>query len=328
MVELAKKFFRFLSSILFYSIVLILVIAVLMFAASFVDKKISMNNGEYRSPLFGAYIIISESMIPHINVYDAVVTVRVDADSIKVDDIITFISKEIETAGTPITHRVIGIVYEDESKQKIMGFRTKGDHNNTADFALIAPNEVIGKVFLRIPMIGYLQTIMTKPIGWLLIVVLPCLFIIGGDVFKLIKTSKMKKSPTINKNIDNNSSVSSEEALENHVSMKNVSDVESNVLIKSDQFIENVSGELNNSVEEIAVLQPVEVVSLSGLAQEHTDNDVIVTTQNNTNRIQNIQNLEIQNIHNQNVDLNNQMVANDNSDNNIDNNQYDIDNII
>lgn len=163
-----------------------------MFLASVIDKKISMKNGEYRSPLFGAYIIISESMVPHINVYDAVVTVRVDAKNIVVDDIITFISKEIETAGTPITHRVIGIVYEDDTKQKIVGFRTKGDHNNTADFALIAPDEVIGKVFLRIPMIGYVQTIMTKPIGWLFIVVVPCLLIIGTDIFKLFKSSKEK----------------------------------------------------------------------------------------------------------------------------------------
>ena len=174
-----------------------------MFVATFIDKKISMKNGQYNSPLFGAYIIISESMVPHINVYDAVVTLRVDANDIKVDDIITFISKEIETAGTPITHRVIGIVYEDENKDKIVGFRTKGDHNNTADFALIAPNEVIGRVFLRIPMIGYLQTIMTKPIGWLLIVVIPCLLIIGSDILKLVKTSKLKEdeSPPSEENI-------------------------------------------------------------------------------------------------------------------------------
>lgn len=176
-----------------------------MFLASFIDKKISAKNGEFKSPLFGAYIIISESMVPQINVYDAVVTMRTDANNIKVDDIITFVSKEIETAGTPITHRVIGIVYEDESKEKIIGFRTKGDHNNTADFALIAPNEVIGKVFLRIPMIGYVQTIMTKPIGWLFIVVIPCLLIIGSDIFKLVKNSGKKQEDNVTKDniVDN-----------------------------------------------------------------------------------------------------------------------------
>lgn len=164
-----------------------------MFLFTFVDKKIALKNGISRSPLFGAYVIISNSMVPHINVYDAVVTVRVDENKIHVDDIITFISKEIKTAGTPITHRVIGIVYEDDKKEKIIGYRTKGDHNNTADFALIAPDEVIGKVFLRIPMLGYLQTIMTKPIGWLFIIVIPCILIIASDILKLLKSSNQKE---------------------------------------------------------------------------------------------------------------------------------------
>lgn len=183
-----KKIFHFLSSVLFYSILVILVVVAFMFLSYFIDQKIGQRKGENRNPLFGAYIIISESMIPSINVYDAVVTIRVSEKNIKINDIITFISKEIETAGTPITHRVIGIV-DTETGIK---YRTKGDHNNTADFALIDPNEVIGKVYLRIPMIGYIQTFMTKPIGWLLIVVIPCLFIIGNDVLKLIRSSSTK----------------------------------------------------------------------------------------------------------------------------------------
>lgn len=189
----AKKVWHIISSILFYSVMTLVVIIALMFLVSFVDQKIGQSKGEIRNPLFSAYIIISESMVPNINVYDAVVTVRVGEDKIKVDDIITFISKEIQTAGTPITHRVIGIV-ETETGIK---YRTKGDHNNTADFALIAPEEVIGKVYLRIPMIGYVQTFMTKPLGWILIIVIPCLLIIGSDVVKLVKNGGKKEEETV-----------------------------------------------------------------------------------------------------------------------------------
>jgi signal peptidase len=189
----AKKVWHIISSILFYSVMTLVVIIALMFLVSFVDQKIGQSKGEIRNPLFSAYIIISESMVPNINVYDAVVTVRVGEDKIKVDDIITFISKEIQTAGTPITHRVIGIV-ETETGIK---YRTKGDHNNTADFALIAPEEVIGKVYLRIPMIGYVQTFMTKPLGCILIIVIPCLLIIGSDVVKLVKNGGKKEEETV-----------------------------------------------------------------------------------------------------------------------------------
>lgn len=210
--DTVKKIFRFLSSILFYSVMLIIVVIFLMFVAYYIDRQVGLKKGENRSPLFGAYVIISESMIPSINVYDAVLTIRVTEKDIEKYDIITFISKEIETAGTPITHRVIDIVHDPEDENKIIGYRTKGDHNNTADFALISPDEVIGKVYLRIPMIGYLQTFMTKPFGWILIVVIPCLLIIGSDVFKLFKASKEKSNELeIEEKIDNNKSSSNKD---------------------------------------------------------------------------------------------------------------------
>ena len=193
----AKKILHFISTVFLYSIIVLLGIVFLMFIAYFVDQRIGMRKGESRAPLFGAYVIISESMVPRINVYDAVVTMRVSEKQIHVGDIITFLSKEIETQGTPITHRVVGIVYEDDEHTKVLGYRTKGDHNNTQDFALIAPNEVLGKVYLCIPMIGYLQTFLTRPIGWILVIVFPCMLIIGSDVLKLTKEidkNKKKKN--------------------------------------------------------------------------------------------------------------------------------------
>lgn len=191
--ETLKKIWHFVSSILFYSIIAVAGVVLILFLAYFVDQKIGASKGEKRQPLFGAYIIVSESMVPTINVYDAVVTMRVKQDKISIDDIITFLSKEIETAGTPITHRVIGTVPMGDGSVK---YRTKGDNNNTPDFALIAPEEIIGKVLFTLPMIGYIQVFMTKPIGWLLVIVIPCLFIIGGDVLKLIKSAKKDNDNT------------------------------------------------------------------------------------------------------------------------------------
>lgn len=246
-VDTFKKIMQFLSSILFYTIMLFLLIIVIMFLSYFVDQKIGASKGEIRNPLFGAYIIISESMIPSINVYDAVVTMRVNEDNIKIDDIITFISKEIQTAGTPITHRVIGIVH-DESGEKILGYRTKGDNNNTADFALIAPNEVIGKVMLRIPLIGYLQTLMTKPIGWILIVVIPCLFIIGSDVLKLV-SAKKKDDEVIQQeniivsqtNIPNNESINNSNIIDQNIN----NNINSNINFNNN--IDNNTNNINNN---------------------------------------------------------------------------------
>ena len=149
-----------------------------------------MKKGENRAPLFGAYVIISESMVPKINVQDAVITMRVSEKQIKKNDIITFISKDIQTRGTPITHRVVGIVYEENDSTKVLGYRTKGDHNNTQDFALIYPDEVLGKMLIRIPLVGYVQTFLTRPIGWFVVIVIPCFIVIFGDITKIIKATK------------------------------------------------------------------------------------------------------------------------------------------
>ena len=187
----AKRILHFITSVFLYSILTILGVIFIMFIAYFIDQRVAASRGETRAPLFGAYVIISNSMVPSINVHDAVVTVRVSEKNIKMNDIITFISKDIQTRGTPITHRVVGIVYEEDNKT-VLGYRTKGDHNNTQDFAIIKPDEVLGKVYLRIPMVGYLQTFLTKPIGWLLVIVIPCLLIITSDVTNIIKKTNSR----------------------------------------------------------------------------------------------------------------------------------------
>ena len=188
-----KKVMQFISSVFLYAIIAIIGIVFIMFIAYFIDQQIAKNKGETRSPLFGAYVILTTSMVPNINVNDAVITVRATEKNIKVNDVITFISKNIDTQGTPITHRVVGIVYEDDNKTKVLGYRTKGDANNTQDFSLIAPNEVLGKVFFRIPYIGYVKTFLTRPIGWLLVIVIPCMLMIGSDVIKLLTATKVEK---------------------------------------------------------------------------------------------------------------------------------------
>ncbi len=188
-----KKVVHFISSVLLYSILTILAIIFIMFVAYVVDQKIGDSKGEKRSPLFGAYVIISESMVPKIKVNDAVVTMRVSEKNIHVNDIITFLSKDIETKGTPITHRVVGIVYEDKENKKVLGYRTKGDNNNTQDFALIKPNEVLGKVYIRIPKVGYLQSFISKPIGWIICIVIPCMILVFSDTIKIIDLKKKEE---------------------------------------------------------------------------------------------------------------------------------------
>lgn len=236
-----KKISHFISSVFFYSIMAVLVVIVFMFLAYFVDQKIGLKQGQKKQPLFGAYIIMSNSMVPNINVQDAVVTVRVKQDNIKVNDIITFLSKEIKTNGTPITHRVIGIVNTDTGVK----YRTKGDHNNTEDFALISSDEVIGKVFFRIPLIGYVRTFLAKPIGWLLIIVIPCLLMIGSDVFKIFRASHNKKD-NVNIVAESNNNLVGVENSEKIISnLINVNHIDNSVDVNNDATFNNKEDDID-----------------------------------------------------------------------------------
>lgn len=189
-----KRFGHLISSILLYALLMILLVVVLMVGATVVDHFISSNSSEKKSPLFGAYVIISPSMVPNINVYDAVVTIRSSKEKIEMYDVITFLSKDIETHGIPITHRVVGIL-ETESGER--GYRTKGDNNNGEDRAIILQKEVIGKVFLRIPMLGYVRTFVTSKIGFLVAIVLPLVSSFTIEILRAIKKKKEVSSEEI-----------------------------------------------------------------------------------------------------------------------------------
>lgn len=180
---------NYISSILLYSLLMILTMVILLVGVTVVDQVMATKNNQERSPLFSAYVIISPSMVPNINVQDAVVTVRVPSSKINMYDVITFLSKEIETNGIPITHRVVGKLETESGEQ---AYRTKGDNNNSEDKAIIRQSEVIGKVFLRIPMLGYVRTFVTSKIGFLISVVLPITASIFLEILRIVKNRKRK----------------------------------------------------------------------------------------------------------------------------------------
>lgn len=179
--DLIKRIFHFISTIILYSLFFIMIIVGIMVGAYFIDRAISSRSGVQRAPLFGAYMIVSQSMEPAIHVGDGVVTMRVSANKLEKEDIITFFADE---HGVVVTHRIVGIFGDEE---KGYAYRTKGDNNNVEDDQLIPYDRVYGKVILRIPYLGYIQQFLTSSNGWIVVIVLPCMLIIGNDIVKLVK---------------------------------------------------------------------------------------------------------------------------------------------
>jgi signal peptidase I len=127
---------------------------------------------------FQVKIIQSGSMQPTIKTGS--VSVIKPAQDYKIGDIITFQSiGEIES----VTHRVVDIKTENGQTK----YTTKGDANNAPDLKEVPKNRVIGRVLFSIPYLGYVVSFAQKPIGFLLIIIVPALVIVYDEIRKIWK---------------------------------------------------------------------------------------------------------------------------------------------
>ena len=112
--------------------------------------------------LFGLmpYTVLSGSMEPAYHVGSLVYVVKVDPDSLKVDNDITYFMNE----STVVTHRIIEIL-PDEDDPSVLRFRTQGIANNHADGTPVHEKNVIGKVVFTIPFLGYFANFVQNPPG-------------------------------------------------------------------------------------------------------------------------------------------------------------------
>ena len=171
-----------------YSVFLIMILVFLVIIINFIDQKNNLKKGIPKPALVSAYTIVSPSMVPNINVLDVIITTRVsDPAKIKVGDVITFNSTDYRSSGVTVTHRVKKV--EKTSDGKYL-FTTKGDANNTEDATRQPFSSIYGKVLLRLPKLGYIQYILSTVLGWLLLIIVPTVLIIGADIIKIIKTIK------------------------------------------------------------------------------------------------------------------------------------------
>ena len=180
---------KFIMGVLSWTIFVILVLIAIFLVYYFVSTKIYAEKGEEFRPAIGLYTILTGSMEPNINSYDVIVDwTKFTPEDIKVGDVITFVSTSSLTKGMTITHRVIDI------KQDASGYsyQTKGDANLSPDTAYVPFANVEGKVLFRIPQLGRLQSFLATQGGWLVVVVIPALFIIISDIVKIFRLTTAK----------------------------------------------------------------------------------------------------------------------------------------
>ena len=197
-VKIVKKkepLIKVLIGVISYAIFIWLLFIGIALLVYVLDIKIRAQKGDYSAPTYNAYVVLTGSMLPQIQVKDVVVTKKTKPTDLKEGDVITFASADTRFLGTIITHRIIKKNYDAQTKSYT--FQTKGDNNNVADSALVPQNNIYGKVILKIPKLGYLQEFLATDGGWIIVILIPCLAVLSYDIVKIAKGLKRRKYKNI-----------------------------------------------------------------------------------------------------------------------------------
>lgn len=145
-------------------------------------------------------IVQSGSMEPAIKTGAIVVVAPVD--DYKVGDVITF--NFSRTDQIPTTHRII----DEKVVSGQMRYITKGDANEESDPREVLERNVLGKVFLDVPYLGYLLDFARKPLGFGLLIGVPAAYIVLEEVLKIVHevnaVRRQKKKETEGEQENNN----------------------------------------------------------------------------------------------------------------------------
>ena len=113
---------------------------------------------------YDGFVVVSGSMEPAIPVGSLVFSKEVDPADVQVGDVIVF--RTAARGDTPITHRV---VRNDRAARQIT---TKGDANEREDVSPVTYDNVVGKVRMHIPRVGFIASMLTSVLGKIVAVLL------------------------------------------------------------------------------------------------------------------------------------------------------------
>ena len=172
-----KKAFRFISNILFYGGLVVLIIAVIAYSG----------NGSVKTFFGYSYMgVLTRSMQSEIPQNSIVLIKYTEPDSIHTGDNITYLTEN----GMTITHKVIQI-FENYENSGAKGFQTKGVDNNIPDKDVVLAANVVGVVQTHIPYIGKVLMFIASNVWF--VVILFVLFMGLSFTLRMYVTERKKK---------------------------------------------------------------------------------------------------------------------------------------
>lgn len=135
------------------------------------------------------YRVLTGSMEPTIKTESLIITKEIKAEDLKEGDIISFYSLDPALQGNVNTHRIVKINRDNGN----LSFTTKGDNNNKEDAFLVKEENIVGKVIFNSYIAGKVVEVLSYPLVFLSMIVIPLLSLLISNLKEAINNFKELK---------------------------------------------------------------------------------------------------------------------------------------
>jgi signal peptidase len=176
-----KKFLHILQTICSYGL-LLLALCVMIFTIISVS---TFDRDDRKFLNYRAYIVLSDSMsATDFSAGDVVFVKEVDPSTLQTGDIIAFQSRNEESYGETVTHKIRSVTTDESGNP---GFITYGTTTDTDDHEVVLYEDVKGKYIKSIPKIGRFFNFLKTTQGYICLILIPFLLLIGSQLLNLIR---------------------------------------------------------------------------------------------------------------------------------------------
>lgn len=160
----------------------------IIIAAVFVLCTVIFTKSGEAPSVFGYTVlrVTTGSMKPTYDIDTLIVVKKVDPETIKVNDVISFYSQDPVLDGAVNTHRVVEILEEEQGRV----FVTKGDNNNVTDAYNVESEYLIGKVVASSIVIGKISRLVANPLIFIPIILIPLALILISNLVGTVHMAK------------------------------------------------------------------------------------------------------------------------------------------
>lgn len=176
---------------------IVFTVLVLLSVAIFVSVSYNAKRGKVTSVFGYSFMAVQTgSMTPEYPIGCVIIAKRCEPSKLAVGDVISFYSLDPEIVGKVVTHRIVEIKKNSNSKYF---FVTKGDANVLEDKYIADGENIIGKVVKKSTVFEKLVKLRRNPKLFFLLVIIPICAII---VYEFVGVSKQINSKDESKNKD------------------------------------------------------------------------------------------------------------------------------